>query len=695
MNSNLKQVDVVGMADPSSPTVISSVDVAADVAANVTGGAELGGVNSVDVYDDHMAVAIEADPKQDDGYVAFYSVAGGSPSFVSAVKAGALPDKVGFSPDGNYAVVANEGEPSDDYENDPEGSITVINVSGGFQSPTVATADFTAFNDGGTKTLTGPVRISPKATFPQPVAAAVDPSPWINEIHYDNDGADLGEFIEFAAPEGFDTTGYRFQLINGNGGAPYAGNTFDNLNKTTSDGLDLYVVNRPPNGIQNGSPDGVALIGPGVDVASQDDDTCDMLLSYEGVISNATGVCAGETSTEMDVTEGSSTPVGHSVQLTGTGGSFGDFSWVAAANTNGVINTGQTYEVQVPQVASFTAISVAQDLEPEFVAFSADSKTAYATLQENNAVAVIDLATAEVNEVFGLGFKDYSLPGNEIDASDRDDRVNIRNWSVFGTYQPDGFDAYEVNGTAYLVTANEGDGREYESDSGDYIDEIRISDLEATQFTDELKEKLGAGFQDDENLGRLLVMTDLGLEDPESCSSLPVTGQPIDSDENAVDGCVYENLYSYGARSFTIWDMDTKRPVFDSGSDFEVITAQQLGSSFNASNDENDGDSRSDAKGPEPEAVEIAVINDNTFAFIALERVGGVMVYNITNPQSAEFVQYINPRDFNADNTAVEANEAGPLGPEDIKFITQDGEMYLLVSNEVSGTLSVYSVTVL
>ena len=110
MNSNLKQVDVVGMADPTAPVVTSSVDVAADVAANVTGGAELGGVNSVDVYGDHMAVAIEADPKQDDGYVAFYSVAGGSPSFVSAVKAGALPDKVGFSPDGNYAVVANEGE---------------------------------------------------------------------------------------------------------------------------------------------------------------------------------------------------------------------------------------------------------------------------------------------------------------------------------------------------------------------------------------------------------------------------------------------------------------------------------------------------------------------------------------------------------------------------------------------------------
>ena len=141
--------------------------------------------------------------------------------------------------------------------------------------------------------------------------------------------------------------------------------------------------------------------------------------------------------------------------------------------------------------------------------------------------------------------------------------------------------------------------------------------------------------------------------------------------------------------------MDTGRPVFDSGSDFEVITAEQLGGFFNASNDSNDGDDRSDDKGPEPEAVEIATINGNVFVFIALERVGGVMVYNITNPQSAEFVQYVNPRDFTVDDDAVEANLAGPLGPEDIKFITQDDEMYLLVSNEVSGTLSVYSVTLL
>ena len=522
VNSNSKAVDVVSLDDVTAPTITLTLDVAGDVETAVAelSDGDLGGVNSVDVYGDHMAVAIEADTKQDTGYVAFYNVDG---TFISAVAAGALPDKVGFSPDGKYAVVANEGEPNGDYSVDPEGSITVIDVSVGFDFLLPATAHFRDFNAGGSKTLTGPVRISAK----------------------------------------------------------------------------------------------------------------------------------GE--------------------------------------------------------------SVAQDLEPEFIAFSDDSSTAYATLQENNAVAVIDLASAEVETILGIGFKDYGLPGNEIDASNKDGGVNLNSWSIFGTYMPDGFDAYSVNGTSYLVTANEGDGREYLTDAADeadcaaqggflfddgdcfhYLDEIRVKDLDSSQFTEDLVAKLGADFQDQDKLGRLKIITDLGLEDPSACSTLATTGQPIAfPDETPVAGCVYENLYSFGSRSFTIWDLSTGRPVFDSGSDFERITAQQLGGSFNASNDSNEGDDRSDDQGPEPEAVEIATINGNTFAFIALERVGGVMVYNITNPQNAKFVQYINPRDFTVDDDAVEANLAGPLGPEDIKFIMQDDEMYLLVSNEVSGTLSVYSVTLL
>ena len=155
VNSNSKAVDVVSLDDVTAPVITLTLDVAGDVEGAVAelAAGDLGGVNSVDVYGDHMAVAIEADTKQDTGYIAFYNVDG---TYVSAVAAGALPDKVGFSPDGNYAVVANEGEPNDDYSNDPEGSITVIDVSGGFDVATATTADFQAFNVGGSKSLTGP-----------------------------------------------------------------------------------------------------------------------------------------------------------------------------------------------------------------------------------------------------------------------------------------------------------------------------------------------------------------------------------------------------------------------------------------------------------------------------------------------------------------------------------------------------------
>ncbi|HEY7776694.1 MAG TPA: collagen-like protein, partial [Kineobactrum sp.] len=178
--------------------------------------------------------------------------------------------------------------------------------------------------------------------------------------------------------------------------------------------------------------------------------------------------------------------------------------------------------------------------------------------------------------------------------------------------------------------------------------------------------------------------------------SLETTGQPT-------AGCVYEALYSFGARSFSIWNGSTGELVFDSGSDFETITAQRLGNDFNATNDENGGDNRSDDKGPEPEAIEIARIAGKTYAFIGLERVGGIMVYNISNPEKAEFVQYINTRDFSVDVEAlVDAGDfsaVGDLGPESIKFIAAEdspnGEALLVVGNEVSGTTALFGVNII
>jgi hypothetical protein len=344
------------------------------------------------------------------------------------------------------------------------------------------------------------------------------------------------------------------------------------------------------------------------------------------------------------------------------------------------------------------------DLEPEYIAVSEDGSKAYVALQENNAVAIIDIAGASLDAVLGIGFEDYGVPGNEFDPSNRDGGANIASWNVFGTYMPDAIATYTVGGVTYLVTANEGDGREYLTevdeagcpegrifDDGEcffYLDEIRIGDIADTgaALSPELLAKLPADYADDAKLGRLKVITDLGLDDT---ACLDAAYQPTAS-------CVYNDLYSFGARSFTIWNAASGEVVYDSGSDFETITFAELGESFNASNDDNEGDDRSDDKGPEPEAVEIARIGSKYIAFIGLERVGGVMVYDVTDPSAPTFMQYINERDFTVD-AEDDVEVVGDLGPEDVVFIpaadSPNGEPLLLVSNEVSGTLAVFSVT--
>lgn len=519
VNANSGQVDVIDASSPSTPTLSMSLDVAADVAAAFSlNASDLGAANSVAVSGATLAVAIEADTKQDNGYIAFYQTDG---TFLSAIEAGALPDMVTFTPDGNTVIAANEGEPNGDYSVDPEGSLTIVDVSGGAGALTAANVtqvDFTAFNAGGTASLTGPVRISAKAA------------------------------------------------------------------------------------------------------------------------------------------------------------------------------------------------SVAQDLEPEYVAVSADSSRAFVMLQENNAYAVVDLTNNTVTEVRGLGYKDYSIPGNEMDPSNRDNGVNIRNVPVFGVYMPDSADAFEFGGTTYLVTANEGDGREYLTDAADagdctaqggfdfddgdcfhYLDEIRIKDITDNGATvdADLIARAGANFQDDDQLGRLKVLTDLGTSG--ACASLATTGQP------GAD-CSYDALYAFGGRSFTIWNSQTGQPVFDSGNDFEVITANRLGANFNASNDDNEGDDRSDDKGPEPEAIEVATIEGRTYAFIGLERVGGIMVYDITTPESSRFVQYINERDFTVADVESDLALVGDLGPESIKFVSASnspsGEPMLIVGNEVSGTTAFFNIEI-
>ncbi|HET6565108.1 MAG TPA: choice-of-anchor I family protein, partial [Xanthomonadales bacterium] len=330
--------------------------------------------------------------------------------------------------------------------------------------------------------------------------------------------------------------------------------------------------------------------------------------------------------------------------------------------------------------------SVAQDLEPEYIAVSHDSKTAWVTLQENNAMAIIDISQAHVEKLVALGNKDHSIEGNGLDASNSDGMINIRTWPVFGTYMPDSIASYKVKGKTYLVTANEGDGREYiyeadseaacesaghEWDDGDciaWLDEARVRSItmDPTVFPD------GATLRDNANLGRLKIINTEG---------------DIDNDGD------YDELHAYGARSITIWDENGQR-VADTGDAIEVATALALPDHFNSTNDENDTfDDRSDDKGPEPEGVVVGKFQGRDYAFVGLERIGGVMIFDVSDPAAPRYVSYTNNRDFLVD---AEDPAAGDLGPEGLVYIKEDdspnGGALLVVGNEVSGSTTIYQV---
>jgi hypothetical protein len=301
---------------------------------------------------------------------------------------------------------------------------------------------------------------------------------------------------------------------------------------------------------------------------------------------------------------------------------------------------GMEQVLKADGVRIFPNVAAANDFEPEYIAVSKDKRFAYVTLQEANALAVVDIKQAMVTDILALGLKDHSLPGNELDASDRDSVTNITNWPLHGMYMPDAIAAMRMGKNQYYLTANEGDARNAD---------VRVSSLTLDPSTFPNADEL----QSDFNIGRIQV-------------------SEIDGDiDNDGD---YDVLQSYGARSFTIWN-ELGEIVYDSGSDIEAIVAT-YGS-------DNADDGRSDNKGPEPEGVEVGKINKQTLAFIGLERTQQILVYDVSSPEAPVFMQLL--------------QTDGDEAPEGLQFISKGASPNqcptLLVTNEGSNTLTIYQLS--
>lgn len=454
-----KRMDIADISNPSNISLVKSIDMK-----------PYGGITSIAIKNGIVAIASPDSIEQNPGSVLFFNTNG---DFLKKVTVGALPDHIGFSPNGNFVVTADEGQPNLDYTNDPEGSVSMVDISGGITNlsqSNVTIIDFKSFNTQETSLLNQGVR------------------------------------------------------------KLYKPSTF------------------------------------------------------------------------------------------------------------------------------------AQDFEPEYVTISADNKLGWVSLQENNAIAEIDFTTKKATKIWSLGTKEFKTFGNGFDASDKSGSVLISNWNVKAFTTPDQIANFTANNKSYLVTANEGDEKEYTP----LNERTTVNAIVLDSATFPNRKML----MEDHSLGRLRITNLHG--------------------DNDADGD-YDELYMVGPRSFSIYDLSNNSMVYNSGDAFELITSQHpaLGRIFNADNEaSNTLKSRSRSKGPEPEGVTVASINDKTYAFITLERIGGVMVYDITNPTNPIYVDYKNTRS----NTIF----GGDNGPEGIVFIhtnqSPTGKPMIIVSNEISGTITIFEV---
>jgi len=432
-NGTVNKIDVIDFKDPLNMKIIASISMLP------YGGA----VNSVAVADGKLAAAIESTDKQANGKVAVFKTS--DYAEIKVINVGALPDMVTFSADAKYIMTANEGEPNDNYTNDPAGTVAIINVSDNYS---VSTLDFSGFA---------------------------------------------------------------------------------------------------------GQQAALALKG---------------------------------------------------FRIFGVGKNF------------------------------------VKDIEPEYITISADSKTAWVTLQENNGIARIDIAGKTITNIFPLGFKDYNTAGNEIDLSDKDDKITAAKWNVKGVYMPDAIAVLESGGIPYLFTANEGDSREYSALTE--VLKAKQVKLDPTIFP------TASILQQDAQLGRLNVTTTLGDTDG-------------DGD--------FDALYSLGARSFSVWSGLDGSLIFDSKNELDnkAISASVY------------DDTRSDDKSVEPEGITIGKVGHKNVAFVGLERADAVAVYDVTTPSKPVFLQMLKCGD----------------APEGVLIIAAKDsptkKSLLLVSSENDGVIKVYT----
>ncbi|WP_262180714.1 choice-of-anchor I family protein [Haloarcula laminariae] len=328
--------------------------------------------------------------------------------------------------------------------------------------------------------------------------------------------------------------------------------------------------------------------------------------------------------------------------------------------------------------------SASEDLEPEYIA--TDGTTAYVTLQENNALAIVDIAAAEVSELKALGYKDFSAPENALDAIE-DDSIDIATQPLYGMYQPDAIEAYSTGGETYLVAANEGDAREYAA-------------MFETGVLKQVDGQWGLDATEDDGDNIDVEVDASGFADGvlESLAGLEVTTEYGDTDGDGV----LEELHLFGARSFSVHDTDGNR-VYESGDTLEQLVATEQPEQFNSDDDENGRDAESVASGPEPEGITVGSVGGTPHAFVGLEEVSAVTTFDVSDPQAPENVDYTNTRNFDVgpeddiEEGSMAADAAGDLSPEGLAFVpaadSPIDDAMLAVSYEVSGTTSLYRVS--